>query len=133
MPSFKKTFPVLITLLLLIPTIAMAADVTLQWDPVLNDDVVGYSVYVRESNESYNYDYPEWQGESTSAVLEGFDEVESYYFVVRAYDADGNESGDSNEVYWSPSETDQFSAVLGSEEGAGASGGGCFISDLLGN
>jgi len=134
MPSFKNPLTVFITLLFLIPTIAIAADVTLQWDPVLNDDVVGYRVYAREISESFDYSSPEWQGNSTAAVLEGFDPVESYYFVVRAYDVYGNESGDSNEVYWSPSGASQFDADLGSVNGVGSGGGGgCFIENLLGN
>jgi len=126
-----KALAVLCLLLFLFPSLAMSADVTLAWDPVTDDNIAGYHIYARETGESYNYDYPEWEGSTAQATLTGFDGVESYYFVVRAYDADGEESGDSNEVFWSPSSTVQPDSNLGSTSGADAGGGGCFISDLI--
>lgn len=126
-------------LLLIFPPIGFSADVTLVWDPVSETDVAGYVIFAREAGQQYDYNDPEDQVEATQVTLTGFDEVESYYFVVRAVDTNGNESGDSNEVYWDPSGTHDSggSSALDSDDddtfsfdGGGASGD-CFISTLF--
>jgi len=106
-----------------------AAKVTLAWDPSNESDIIGYRVYAREEGERYNYAHPEWQGEQAQCTLPDFDEHESYYFVVRAFDGDGNESGDSNEVYWNPGGNVDAS-LNGSADGSGG-GGSCFIEALF--
>ncbi|MBI5063636.1 MAG: fibronectin type III domain-containing protein [Desulfatitalea sp.] len=114
------------------PVIGWTADVTLAWDPNTESSTVGYRLYAREDGEDYNYARPEWQGETTECTVTDFDEHESYYFVVRAVDEDGNESGDSNEVYWSPSgETNN--SLSGNADGGSGGGGGCFIETSFGN
>lgn len=127
----------LISIFLVLPSAGFAANVTLAWDEVTGDDIAGYNVYAREAGESYDYDYPEKQVETTQVTLTGFDSYESYYFVVRAVDASGNESGDSNEVYWDPggSSTSGDNAALSDGDASSdssSSSGGCFISDLIG-
>jgi hypothetical protein len=106
-----------------------AAQVTLAWDPCNESDIIGYRVYAREEGERYNYAHPEWQGEQAQCTLPGFDEHESYYFVVRALDGDGNESGDSNEVYWNPGGNSD--ASLNGDADGGGGGSSCFIETLI--
>lgn len=106
-----------------------AAQVTLAWDSSNSSDIIGYRVYAREKGETYNYAHPEWQGEQAQCTLPGFDELESYYFVVRALDSNGNESGDSNEVYWNPG--GNADASLNGDANGGGGGSGCFIETLF--
>lgn len=87
-------------LLIVMPLVASAAQVTLQWDA--NDPVpTGYRLYQRETGQSYDYSSSVWSGEGTTATLGDLNEGTTYYYVVRAYDATG-ESGDSNEVAYTP-------------------------------
>ncbi len=129
-----KSVALLILLIFILPTMAIARDVTLAWDP--STDASGYRLYARERGESYAYNDPEWQGTSSQCTVTGFDEYESYYFVVRAYDSDGNESGDSNEVYLaslSDGESSDNALEGGDSSGTSSSGGGgCFISSIFG-
>ncbi len=134
-----KNAALLILLILLLPSMAIARDVTLAWDPNTDSDVVGYRLYARERGETYDYSDHEWQGSAAQCTVTGFDEYESYYFVVRAYDRDGNESGDSNEVYLASQlddggsdSSDNALESGGDSKSTGGGGGGCFISSLFG-
>jgi len=125
----KKTLFFILMFLLLCPPVLMAMDVTLQWDPNTDPECAGYRLFVREAAEDYYYSNPEWEGTENGCTIRGLDEYESYYFVVRAVDTEGKESGNSNEVYY-PSiyATHQLS-------GSGTGSGGpvsCFISSLFG-
>ena len=77
------------------------AQVTLQWEPVIHPDLVGYKIY--QGNSSQNYDFPIEIGNWTSCTIGELLEGETYYFAVTAYDNYGNESDYSNEVSYSPS------------------------------
>lgn len=133
----EKNLPPLLLLVLisfLFPALAFAMDVNLAWDPNSGDNLAGYHVYAREEGEAYNYNHPEWEGTDTQCTVKGFDEYESYYFVVRAFDSDGNESGDSNEVYLASEYAPDSSLDNGgSASGGGGGGGGCFIVSLIGD
>ncbi len=85
-------------LLIVSPPSAAALDVTLVWEANSEPDLAGYRVYLREEAESFDYDRPEWEGPETSYTLQDLDEDTHYYFVVRAFDAFGNASRDSNEM-----------------------------------
>ena len=88
-------------LLIVLPLAASAAQVTLQWDA--NDPVpASYRLYQREAGQSYDYSSYAWSGEETTATLSDLTEGTTYYYVVRAFDGT-NESGDSNEVEYTPS------------------------------
>jgi len=97
----KKTFLMLMALLLLVPAMASAYDysITFVWDPnsPLPD---GYRFFNRIAGQSYNYSAPDWTGPETQITLD-FQCTEGQecvtYHVVRAY-VGLDESGDSNEV-----------------------------------
>ena len=110
-------------------------DVTLAWDPNTEANLSGYRIYAREEGEAYNYSQPEWQGTDTQCTVQGFDEYESYYFVVRAVDNEGNESGNSNEVYLPTAYAPGSSLESGGSAsgGGGGGGGGCFVGTLIGD
>jgi hypothetical protein len=143
-------FTFLITLFF--PSLLMAMDVDLAWEPSSDPSVVGYRIFVREDIEDYNYSFPEWEGAETKGTIIGLDQYESYFFVVRAFDHNGNESDDSNEVYL-PANYDDNPVDPGTEgggtgggvidggasvgaaaagDGSGGGGGGCFISSFFG-
>ena len=76
------------------------SQVTLEWEPVIHPDLVGYKVY--QGNSSLNYDFPIDVGNWTSCTIGDLREGEIHYFAVTAYDNYGNESDYSNEVSYSP-------------------------------
>ena len=107
--------------------------VTLQWDAVNDTSIAGYCIYLRVEGGSYDYDWPEWQGTSTQHEVPDLDEDTVYYFVVRAYDENGNESVDSNEVQfiYNGSSNAPGSPTNTSNDGGGeSSSGGCFIDSM---
>jgi len=79
-------------------TSVYADDVTLQWSPNSEPDLAGYRVFSREDGQSYDYANPSWERADTTCTIYNLDETKSYYFVIRAFDNEGFESGDSNEV-----------------------------------
>jgi len=76
----------------------MAMDVSFQWTANTETDLAGYRVFMREMPADYNFTAPAWEGTEVTATLLNLSDTEDYFFVVRAYDIWGNESGNSNEV-----------------------------------
>jgi hypothetical protein len=89
-----------VVLFLLLPAEAFPVDITLAWDPNSEPDLAGYRLFARAQGQSYNYARPDWQGTSTTCTIRGLPDNTSLYFVARAFDSSGNESGDSNEVLY---------------------------------
>lgn len=85
---------------------AMAIDVTMQWAAVNAPALAGYRVFYREAGQNYDYASPDWQGTKTSCTLYNLAADATYYFMVRAYDSAGNESGNSTEAAYYPPSTD---------------------------
>jgi len=75
-----------------------AIDISLQWTPNNEATLAGYRVFVREQGQSYNYETPYWETIDNFCTIYDLDETKTYCFVARAYDTEGFESGDSNEV-----------------------------------
>ncbi len=75
---------------------AMAADVSLAWDPSISPNIAGYKVYVGTSSRIYNA--PITIGNQTAYTVTGLSNG-TYYFAVTAFDSSGNESDYSNEVW----------------------------------
>ena len=90
---------IVITAFISFPTKSGAAtQATLSWDENSEPDLAGYSLYARQVGKTYNYTSPEWEGSDTSCTIYNLIDTVDYCFVVRAYDTDGNESPDSNEI-----------------------------------
>jgi hypothetical protein len=75
-----------------------AIDITLQWAPNNEPNLAGYRAFYREESQSYDYEHPYWESIDPVCTIYDLDETKTYYFVVRAFDANGLESADSNEV-----------------------------------
>lgn len=79
-----------------------ATQVAIEWAPNTESDLAGYRVFCREQSQSYDYTNPSWEGTETSCTIYDLDETKPYCFVVRAFDTEGFESGNSNEVCQEP-------------------------------
>ena len=126
-----------ILMLLLIPVCAMAGGIQLsfEWDPNPEPDIAGYRVFAREPGGDYDYDDPAWEGEENYCSVYVDDEDAIYLFVVRAFDEDGFESDDSNEVIYDgdgeyTNEDDSVNESRYVDGGSSSSGSGCFIGSL---
>jgi hypothetical protein len=85
-------FPVLF---LYLSSAAMAADVSLAWDPSPSSNISGYKLYM--GNASGNYGAPITIGNQTTYRVADL-VAGTWYFAVTAFDVEGNESDFSNEV-----------------------------------
>lgn len=94
-----------------------SAQVALEWE-VSPGAVAVYNVY--QVTSSRDYDVTLDAGNWTSATIADLVDGQAYYFAVTAYNADGNESGYSNEFCLNCSTT-------GSAASGDGGGGGCFI------
>ena len=89
------------------PTFSAAAtEVTLAWDANSEPDLAGYRLYARQADQGYDYTFPECDSRETSCTINDLVDTVEYCFIVRAYDTDGNESADSNEVCLPPTSED---------------------------
>jgi hypothetical protein len=80
-------------------TSGYAMDVTLQWTPDKEANLAGYKVYCRQEGQPYQYTQPYWETIDSTCTIYDLDKTKTYYFVVRAFDTEGHESNNSNEVY----------------------------------
>lgn len=113
-------------------------EITLQWEST-DPEPAGYRLYGREAGYSYDYDefWCQCDSSDTQCTIEQLDEDTTYFFVVRAFDEDGNESTNSNEVSYryQDTETTDDSAGLNDSQSSGSSDSfmtGCFIDSLIG-
>ena len=79
-------------------------DVSLAWDHSVSENVTGYRIYY--GHESGIYDTHEEFGYVNQATISGL-EPGLYFFAATALDAEGNESGYSNEVSTSLGSADE--------------------------
>ena len=124
MPDKLKFLLSFIFLLLNITSPVNAIDITLQWVSNNDANLAGYRVFYREENQPYNYAEPYWESIDPVCTIYDLDETNTYYFVVRAFDANGLESADSNEVCL----IQGISADQPQAENSGGGGSGCFIA-----
>jgi Fibronectin type III domain len=80
----------------LIASNAMAAQVTLAWDPNTESDLAGYRIHYGTASGSYSVHTDVHN--VTSYTVTGLTAGQTYCFAASAYDTSGNESGYSNEV-----------------------------------
>jgi len=88
----------LIFLIFNFSTPVYAINVALHWTPNNETNLAGYKVFVREQGQSYNYETPYWETIDNFCTIYDLDETKTYYFMVRAFDINGLESANSEEV-----------------------------------
>lgn len=88
--------------------------ITLAWEGC-DGSFISYLMFRRAEGEQYDYTNPIWANVETTCTLDiPYDEVS--YFVVRAYDDErGIESADSNEVKYTPEDSDADGLVDAAE------------------
>lgn len=118
---------------LVFPQNIYAVDITLTWDSNSEPDLDGYKVFYRQEGDSYDYNHPDWAGSrtETTCTIYGLDDDTTYYFVVRAVDVEGNESGDSNEMRYQPNVASTQAIMDNSDTGGDDDDGGCFIATAV--
>lgn len=79
----------------------LANDVVLQWEANSEPDLSGYRIFMREASQGYDYSLPAWEGIETTCKIDGLLDNKDYRFVARAFDTEGYESKNSNEVSYS--------------------------------
>jgi hypothetical protein len=82
------------------PPAALSANVTLAWNPNMEEDLAGYRIYYGTGDGDYNYTVD--VGNQTEYTVTDLVEGLLYYFSATAYDLAGNESDYSNEVPYTP-------------------------------
>jgi hypothetical protein len=97
-----------------------AAQVTLQWDPNTEPDLLGYKVYYGCSSRSYQFNND--VGNKTTCTVSNLEDGKAYYFAVTAYDTSGNESNYSGEVVYNSPTSCTFS-ISPSSQSFSSSGG----------
>lgn len=103
MLKFKSIFvSLLFALILVTPSIVLAFSLTLAWDPNCEEALAGYRIFAREDGQPYNYSEPNWEGTAITCEIELSDPSKIIFLVARAFDTSGLESGDSNEVQYTP-------------------------------
>lgn len=118
-----KYLIILPVILLLFSTSVYALDVTLEWDANSEEEVVGYSVYVKNFDDESYWHLEDVDGISTTTItFYGLSDDLNWCFVVTAYTDDNRESGYSNEAC-----TDDYIEPEDNDGSGGGGGKGCFI------
>jgi fibronectin type 3 domain-containing protein len=92
----KALFAAVVVALVASAAQALAADVSLAWDPNTESDLAGYRIY--RGMSSGNYDKVVDVGNVTTWTDTTLEVGQTYYFAATAYDTEGLESTFSNEV-----------------------------------
>lgn len=102
----KKILIILLTLLLLVSTSFAGTKVLkFEWNQEISDGFAGWKLYVSETSQSYGspfmiipFDIEQTSYTTSEEISSPDGETHTYYFVLTAFDGEGNESTWSNEV-----------------------------------
>jgi hypothetical protein len=114
-----------IFLLFNLATPVYAIDITLKWARNNEPNLAGYRAFYREEGQRYNYANPYWESIDPICTIYDLDETKTYYFIIRAFDTNGLESSNSNEVRLIEGIPANQQPTVNS---GGGGGGGCFIA-----
>lgn len=88
-------------------SMVLAGTVTLTWDPSSTPTVTGYKIHFGPTSGITSGTYPNVVdvGNVLTTTIPNIPDTTFTYFAATAYDAAGNKSGFSNEVYRIPAPT----------------------------
>ncbi|MCE5264391.1 MAG: fibronectin type III domain-containing protein [Deltaproteobacteria bacterium] len=112
-----SSFITLLYILLILPSICPAAQVTLAWDLNHEPTVSGYRVYYGTTSSYYTAVID--VGSQTTVTITGLVPGVTYFISATAYASTGDESNFSGEIAYT---------VPGSSPSSSGGGGGCFIA-----
>jgi len=95
-----KKLILFVTALFLMSGITFAGDVSFMWDANTEPDLVGYRLFMHVEGADYNYTNPVVECTGVGATVTNLTPGQTFYFILRAFDNEGFESGNSNEVSW---------------------------------
>jgi uncharacterized repeat protein (TIGR02543 family) len=98
-------------------SIGFPAEVNLAWDPNTEPDLAGYKIYLGVQPRQYSWIMD--AGNRTQATVGNLDATITYFLSITAYNAQGMESGFSNEVNYTPPTTSFSLSVHQAGTGAG--------------
>jgi len=78
--------------------VALAGDVSFMWDANTEPDIAGYRLFMHTEGVDYDYVNPVVECPGTGATVTNLTPGQTYYFVLRAFDTEDFESGNSKEV-----------------------------------
>lgn len=141
----KKNFPIFplfwrvmwstALLVLMFISICEAEEVILSWEASTAPDLQGYAVYQTKGPSGSPYELIDLlpledlvDSNHPEVIISDLENFTKYYFVVTAFDTEGNESCFSNEVCVEITESSTLDCTLGKSSGGGSGGGGgCLI------
>jgi len=94
--DIRRLHYILSFVLILVPSLAGAAQVSLSWKASTGPNIAGYKMHY--GNYKGQYQYTVNVGKSTSCTISGLTVGNTYYFAATAYDTKQVESDYSNEV-----------------------------------
>ena len=99
---FCRIAALALALMLFIPAISIAAEVTLEWDSNPDSEgVVGYIVYYGySSRDDENYEFKINTGNQTTCTIPDLKSGQACFCAVTAYNDDGHESNFSDEFFF---------------------------------
>lgn len=97
----KKLLLAVVVFFFMCGMVMAASNVTFEWDANIESDLAGYRLYQSQTPGVYTFG----DGNQVATISTGTETVQitdvldgTYFWVLTAYDTNGNESGPSNEV-----------------------------------
>lgn len=95
-----KKLIITLAMLLCVPMFAWSGSVSFMWDANTEPDLAGYRIFMHVEGADYDYTNYAIECVGVGATVSNLVEGETYYFVLRAFDTEDLESGNSNELSW---------------------------------
>jgi hypothetical protein len=93
-----KSRILLLLMVIVIPSIVYPGPIRLEWDHSASSGVTGYHIYWGTTSGIYGAQKVT-TGYVQTAMVSGLNPGTGYFFAATAFDAEGNESGYSNEIH----------------------------------
>ncbi len=85
-----------------LPVVSATTQASFSWAPNTEPNLAGYRIFCRDQNQQSDYENPSWEGTDTYSTIYGLSESTTYCCVARAFDTQGFESDNSDEVCFEP-------------------------------